>query len=175
MEDQQLERKFRELGQGIQELKNNATTDMQLLKMMLGCSLGLQLVIFLVLIFGENLTNWLGLTLNSWRGFFKAKKNFQREHVTPYIWDYPKKFKINNYENSSNYNYYKKIRLTLDYKEDYKLLKKIVEKKGGFASRQEINSFLSNNKHLLKINFKKTLDWKKKQSAFKIPTTKYNL
>ena len=65
MEDQQLERKFRELEQGIQELKNNATTDMQLLKMMLGCSLGLQLVIFLVLIFGENLTNWLGLTLNS--------------------------------------------------------------------------------------------------------------
>ena len=65
MEDQQLERKFRELEQGIQELKNNATTDMQLLKMMLGCSLGLQLVIFLVLIFGENLTHWLGLTLNS--------------------------------------------------------------------------------------------------------------
>ena len=65
MEDQQLERKFRELGQCSQELKNNATTDMQLLKMMLGCSLGLQLVIFLVLIFGENLTNWLGLTLNS--------------------------------------------------------------------------------------------------------------
>ena len=65
MEDKQLERKFRELEQGIQELKNNATTDMQLLKMMLGCSLGLQLVIFLVLIFGENLTNWLGLTLNS--------------------------------------------------------------------------------------------------------------
>ena len=65
MEDQQLERKFRELEQGIQELKNNATTDMQLLKMMLGCSLGLQLVIFLVLIFGENLTTLLGLTLNS--------------------------------------------------------------------------------------------------------------
>ena len=65
MEDQQLERKFRELEQGVQELKKNATTDMQLLKMMLGCSLGLQLVIFLVLIFGENLTHWLGLTLNS--------------------------------------------------------------------------------------------------------------
>ena len=65
MEDQQFERKFRELAQGIQELKNNATNDMQLLKMMLGCSLGLQLVIFLVLIFGENLTHWLGLTLNS--------------------------------------------------------------------------------------------------------------
>ena len=64
MEDQQFERKFSELRQGIQELKNNATTDMQLLKMMLGCSLGLQLVIFLVLMFGENLTHWLGLNLN---------------------------------------------------------------------------------------------------------------
>ena len=28
------------------------------------------------------------------KAFFKAKKNFQREHVTPYIWDNPKKFKI---------------------------------------------------------------------------------
>ena len=65
MKDQQLERKFRELGQGIQELKNNAATDMQLFKMMLGCSLGLQLVIFVLLIFGENMTHWLGLTLNS--------------------------------------------------------------------------------------------------------------
>ena len=65
MQEQQLERKFRELGQSVQELKNNAVGDMQLLKMMLGCSLGLQLVIFLVLIFGENLTSWLGLTFDS--------------------------------------------------------------------------------------------------------------
>jgi len=35
--------------------------DMQLLKMMLGCSLGLQLMIFLLMIFGESLTTWLGL------------------------------------------------------------------------------------------------------------------
>ena len=52
--------------------------------------------------------------------------------------------------------------------------KKIVEKKGCFASRKKINNFLRNNKHLLKINFKKTLDWKKKQNAFKFPTIKYN-
>ena len=32
------------------------------------------------------------------KAFFKAKKNFQREHVTPYIWDNPKKFKIKNYD-----------------------------------------------------------------------------
>ena len=61
MEEQQFERKFRELGQSVQELKNNAVRDMQLLKMMLGCSLGLQLMIFLLMIFGESLTTWLGL------------------------------------------------------------------------------------------------------------------
>ena len=61
MEEQTLERKFRELGQSVQELKNNAVVDMQLLKMMLGCSLGLQLMIFLLMIFGESLTTWLGL------------------------------------------------------------------------------------------------------------------
>ena len=61
MEEQQLERKFRELGQSLQELKSNAVRDMQLLKMMLGCSLGLQLMIFLLMIFGESLTTWLGL------------------------------------------------------------------------------------------------------------------
>ena len=68
----------------------------------------------------------------------------------------------------------KNARLTLDYKEDYKLLKKIVEIKGGFASREEINNFLRKNKHLLKINFKKKLDWKRKQRAFKFPVIKYN-
>ena len=61
MEEQQFERKFRELGQSVQELKNNAVGDMLLLKMMLGCSLGLQLMIFLLMIFGESLTTWLGL------------------------------------------------------------------------------------------------------------------
>ena len=61
MEEQQLERKFRELGQIVQELKSNTVGDMLLLKMMLGCSLGLQLMIFLLMIFGESLTTWLGL------------------------------------------------------------------------------------------------------------------
>ena len=63
MEEQQLERKFRELEQRIEELKNNLIGDMQLLKMMLGCTLGLQLMIFLIMLFGEDLTQWIGLQL----------------------------------------------------------------------------------------------------------------
>ena len=63
MEKQQFERKFREMEQRIEELKNNLIGDMQLLKMMLGCTLGLQLMIFLIMIFGEDLTQWIGLQL----------------------------------------------------------------------------------------------------------------
>ena len=66
----------------------------------------------------------------------------------------------------------KNARLTLDYKEDYKLLKEIVDKKGNFASRREVNSFLRQNKNLLKINYKKTRDWNKKQDNFKFPIMK---
>ena len=69
----------------------------------------------------------------------------------------------------------KNARLTLDYKEDYKLLTKIIEKKGSFASRKEINNFLRKNKYLLKINSKKTLSWKKKQANFKVPIIKYDV
>ena len=63
MEEQQFERKFREMEQRIEELKNNIVGDMQMLKMMLGCTLGLQLMIFLIMIFGEDLTQWIGLQL----------------------------------------------------------------------------------------------------------------
>ncbi len=84
--------------------------------------------------------------------FFEANKNFQREHVTPYIWDNPKKFKINNYRNSSNYNYYKKFRLTLDYKEDYYVIWKIYNKlyplKKLFGLK-DIIKYLKHNVHIL--------------------------
>ena len=63
----------------------------------------------------------------------------------------------------------KNARLTLDYKEDYKLLIKIIEKKSSFASRKEINNFLRKNKYLLRINSKKIIDWKKHQNNFKVP------
>ncbi len=62
----------------------------------------------------------------------------------------------------------KKARLTLDYKEDYKMLCKIVKAKGNFSSREEINSFLKKNKYIIKINYHKTHDWKKKQRSFKL-------
>ena len=62
-----------------------------------------------------------------------------------------------------------KARLTLDYKEDYKMLCKIVNTKGNFSSREEINNFLKKNNNITKINYYRTYEWKKKQGTFQIP------
>ena len=62
-----------------------------------------------------------------------------------------------------------KARLTLDYKEDYKMLCKIVNTKDNFSSREEINNFLKKNNNITKINYYRTYEWKKKQGTFQIP------
>ena len=57
----------------------------------------------------------------------------------------------------------KNARLTLDYKEDYEMLKKVRESCGNFASRKKINNFLKKNKDIVNINFFRNKDWKKNQ------------
>ncbi|WP_427338101.1 cytidylyltransferase domain-containing protein [Caloranaerobacter sp. DY30410] len=52
--------------------------------------------------------------------FNNAKENYQREHVTPYI--YENSNKIHYYKNDVNYSEY---RWTLDTEEDFKLIKEI--------------------------------------------------
>jgi len=49
------------------------------------------------------------------------------------------------------------------------MLCKIVNKKGNFSSREEINNFLKKNNNITKINYHRTYEWKKKQGAFQIP------
>ena len=58
----------------------------------------------------------------------------------------------------------KKVRLTLDYIQDYKLLKKISKALGNFSHRKKINNFLIKNKKLIKINYYKNSAWAKKQN-----------
>ena len=57
--------------------------------------------------------------------YLQAKKKHELEHVTPYIWDNPKKFRIHNVKIFKNNNYYNKYRLTLDYLEDYYVINKL--------------------------------------------------
>jgi len=55
------------------------------------------------------------------RAFFNAKKHYEREHVTPYIWKNPHVFNLQNIEASGRL-VAPHIRITLDTYEDYMLL-----------------------------------------------------
>jgi len=57
----------------------------------------------------------------------------------------------------------KKVRLTLDYKEDYLLLKKIRKNLGNFCHRKKINYFLKKNFEISKINYFRNKDWENRQ------------
>ena len=57
------------------------------------------------------------------RSFKSAEKKSDLEHVTPYIWNNPQKFKVHNFEASSDTS---DIRLTVDYKEDIEVMRKIL-------------------------------------------------
>lgn len=83
--------------------------------------------------------------------FFNAKKNYEREHVTPYMWDNPGKFKINNFQNKGE-NYYNKYRLTIDYKEDFYVISKIFNElypKNKYFTLLDIIKYLKKNMKLL--------------------------
>ncbi len=57
----------------------------------------------------------------------------------------------------------KKVRLTLDYKEDYLFFKKIREELGNFSHRKKINFFLKKNFKITKINYFRNKDWENRQ------------
>jgi len=81
-----------------------------------------------------------------------AKSNYEKEHVTPFIKNLKKikKLEFKNNEDNSN------LRITLDYKEDYILIKKIYKKlkKNENFSSENIIQMLKKNKKLIKINKK---------------------
>ncbi len=98
------------------------------------------------------------------KSFFSAKKNFQKEHVTPFIWDQPKKFSIQNYFYKKGKNLHNMFRLTLDYVEDYFVINQIYNalypKNKYFSFDQILNYIKKNpqimlNKSLIKVNWYK--------------------
>lgn len=98
----------------------------------------------------------------AWR---EAKLPSHREHVTFYFWQNPEIFRIYYDKNEKNLSGY---RLTLDYQEDYLLLKKIYEhfKDRNFDfTMREIIDFLDANPDIRDINSeaKRNAGW---QSAF---------
>lgn len=61
---------------------------------------------------------------NAW---VNAKKDFEREHTTPFIWENPHKFRIGNVVWKSGLDYSMTHRFTIDYPEDYKFIKIIYD------------------------------------------------
>jgi len=88
----------------------------------------------------------------AWRN---AKKPYEREHVTPYIWDQPEKFRIGNVENDEDLS--TKERWTLDYEEDFQFIKTVYEnlyKEGEIFFMEDVLQLLKEKPELSEINKK---------------------
>jgi len=86
------------------------------------------------------------------RTFNEAKKQYEREHVTPYIYQNSDKFKLVNFENIENYSDY---RITLDTEEDLMVITKIYENLhhgGKIVCLDEIINFMEKHPDIKEIN-----------------------
>ena len=75
-----------------------------------------------------------------------------REHVTPFIYQNPERFRIDNYRNNIDLSY---LRWTVDLPQDFELVRQIYEalyRQNPKFTTQDILTFLHNNPSLLQIN-----------------------
>jgi len=82
-----------------------------------------------------------------------AIKKYQREHVTPYIYEHPKKFRI-KYVEAPGELVGRDIRLTIDAEKDYELLLKLYEELGDLVEIDvyDIVRFLIEHPNIRVIN-----------------------
>ena len=59
------------------------------------------------------------------RAWNEAREDFEREHTTPYIWERPNEFSLGNVEWETGKDYSMTYRLTIDYPEDYELIRRV--------------------------------------------------
>src|SRR5690606_1854653 len=87
------------------------------------------------------------------KAYKEAKEEAQLEHVTPYIYQNPDKFKIKDFSNKTDLYYH---RWTLDTKEDYEMISQIygaLYKEGKeIFFMEEITNFLNKNPQVFAIN-----------------------
>lgn len=76
---------------------------------------------------------------NAW---LNAKKDFEREHTTPFIWENPDKFRIGNVSWESGLDYSMSHRFTIDYKEDYEFIDRVYDELYQLNSRFSLDDIL---------------------------------
>ncbi len=89
---------------------------------------------------------------NAW---LNAKKDFEREHTTPYIWENPDKFRCGNVSWETGLDYSMTHRFTIDYKEDYEFISRVYDElyqKNNKFSLDDILKLLEKKPELKKIN-----------------------
>ncbi|GBE02999.1 3-deoxy-manno-octulosonate cytidylyltransferase [bacterium BMS3Abin08] len=57
----------------------------------------------------------------------EAKKNFEREHTTPFIWNSPERFSIGNVTWETGLDFSNILRWVLDFEEDYQFVKTVYD------------------------------------------------
>ena len=85
-----------------------------------------------------------------------AKLPSEKEHVTPYMYNNPKNFKIHNYSSSNNLSH---LRWTVDRKNDYELSKKIASNIQKLPIRMnDVLNLLKEKPELIDINSDHDMD-----------------
>lgn len=81
----------------------------------------------------------------------EASQKFEREHVTPYIYQNPDKFKIRHYKRQPNLA---DMRWTLDTEEDWQMIKAVYDNlyEGKIFSTVDVVEFLEANPEIANIN-----------------------
>lgn len=86
----------------------------------------------------------------------EAKRPFEREHTTPFIWDNPERFRIGNVSWGGGRDLSKTLRFTVDYPEDYELVARIYAELWSQArpafSLEEILELLQSQPEIARIN-----------------------
>jgi len=89
---------------------------------------------------------------DAWRN---AKKDLEREHTTPYFWENPDKFRIENVTWESGLDYSMSHRFTIDYVEDYNFIKTVYDELysvNNIFTLQDILDLLERKPEIKKIN-----------------------
>jgi spore coat polysaccharide biosynthesis protein SpsF len=85
----------------------------------------------------------------------EAKKDYEREHTTPFIWENPELFGIGNVEWETGLDYSTSHRWTIDFAEDYEFIRRVYEelynKKNNFGLN-DILSLLKQKPEIAEIN-----------------------
>jgi spore coat polysaccharide biosynthesis protein SpsF len=85
------------------------------------------------------------------KAYQEAQKSYEREHVTPYIYEHPEIFALYNQSNDEDISNY---RWTLDVEEDWRLIEEIYKNlyHGEIFTTDDVVDFLEENPELLMLN-----------------------